>query len=51
MIPVEVKGLSATDADKLIKTITAGGATNIQKTQQGDGTFTVTFNEPDDDDD
>jgi hypothetical protein len=51
MIPVEVKGLSEADADRLIAVLTAGGATDIEKTRAADGTFTVKFNEPDDSDD
>jgi predicted lactoylglutathione lyase len=51
MTPVRVKGLSEQDADRLVKTVTKSGATNVKKTKEKKGTFTVTFDEPDDDDD
>ena len=51
MTPIEVKGMSDADADKFIKVLNKAGATDIQKTQQSDGTFTVSFIDPDDDED
>jgi type III secretory pathway lipoprotein EscJ len=49
MIPVVAKFATEADADKMIAVLTKAGAANIIKTRDDDGGFTVTFDEPDDD--